>query len=178
MAEPATLARPYAEAAFAIARDAQALETWAEALHLAAALIAESRVAAALANPRLDPAARATLLLSLGGERFSGAVREFLRVLVQAERVALLPTIAALFDTLKNEAEAVATAQIESAFALTPAQVDALKTALQRRFGKTIEAQVVVNPVLLGGARITVGDTVLDVSVAAKLEALRARLRA
>jgi len=114
----------------------------------------------------------------IAGDRFTGEVRNFVRVLVEAERVALLPHIAAMFDTLKNQAESVATATIESAYELTPAQVDELKAALEKRFGKKIEATVTINPKLIGGARITVGDSVLDGSVQAKLEAMRTTLRA
>jgi F-type H+-transporting ATPase subunit delta len=178
MAELATIARPYAEAAFEVARDADALGAWSDMLRFAATIVADPRVAEALENPRLDTAARESLLLSIGGDRFSGAARNFIRVLVDAERVSLLPQIAAMFDTLKNQEEAVATATIESAFELAPAQVDELKAALEKRFGKKIEASVSVNPRLIGGARISVGDSVLDGSVEAKLEAMRAKLRA
>ena len=90
----------------------------------------------------------------------------------------LLPQIATMFETLKNDAEATAKATIESAFALTDAQVDALRGALEKRFGRKIEATVTVNPELIGGARVTVGDAVLDGSVQAKLAAMRAQLRA
>jgi len=103
---------------------------------------------------------------------------DFVRVLVEAERIELLPQIAEMFDALKNEAEAVATAKIESAFELTDAQVGELRGALEKRFGKKIETTVVVNPELIGGARVTVGDAVLDGSVQAKLAAMRAQLRA
>ena len=178
MAELATIARPYAEAAFEIARDAQALPAWSDMLRFAATIVADPRVAEALDNPRLDAAARESLLLSIGGDRFAGEARNFIRVLVEAERVALLPQISAMFDRLKNEAEAVAIATIESAFELSPAQVDELKAALEKRFGKKIEATVTINPGLIGGARITVGDSVLDGSVQAKLEAMRTTLRA
>ena len=178
MAELATVARPYAEAAFEIARDANALAPWSETLRFAAQVVSDPRVAEALDNPRLDTAARESLLLSIGGDRFGGEVRNFVRVLVEAERVGLLPQISAMFDRLKNEAEAVATATIESAFELSPAQVEELKAALEKRFGKRIEATVTINPKLIGGARITVGDAVLDGSVQAKLEAMRTTLRA
>jgi F-type H+-transporting ATPase subunit delta len=178
MAEPATIARPYAEAAFGVARDAQALPAWSDMLRLAASIVADPRVAAALDNPRLDAAAKESLLLSIGGERFTGDARNFLRVLVEAERVALLPQIAAMFETLKDEAEATAKATIESAFELTAAQVAELQGALEKRFGRKIEATVKVNPALIGGARVTVGDAVLDGSVQAKLDAMRAQLRA
>jgi len=178
MAELATIARPYAEAAFEIARDAQALPAWSDMLHFAATIVGDPRVAAALDNPRLDAAAREALLLSIGGDRFFDEARNFIRVLVEAERVTLLPQIAAMFDTLKNDAEATAKATIESAFELTDAQVAELRGALEKRFGKKIEATVTINPQLIGGARVTVGDAVLDGSVQAKLAAMRAQLRA
>jgi F-type H+-transporting ATPase subunit delta len=178
MAELATVARPYAEAAFELARDEQALPAWSEMLRLAATIVADARIAAALDNPRLDTGAKESLLLSIGGDRFNGEARNFIRVLVEAERVMLLPQIAAMFETLKNEAEATAKAMIESAFELSPSQVTELQQALERRFGKKIETTVTVNPDLIGGARVTVGDAVLDGSVQAKLAAMHAQLRA
>ena len=178
MAELATVARPYAEAAFELARDEQALPAWSEMLRLAAPIVAEARIAAALDNPRLDAGAKESLLLSIGGDRFNGEARNFIRVLVEAERVMLLPQIAAMFETLKNEAEATAKATIESAFELSPSQVTELQQALEKRFGKKIETTVTVNPDLIGGARVTVGDAVLDGSVQAKLAAMHAQLRA
>jgi F-type H+-transporting ATPase subunit delta len=178
MAELATIARPYAEAAFSLARDSQALPAWSDMLKFAASLVSDDRVAKALDNPRLDSAAKESLLLSIGGDRFTGEARNFIRVLVEAERVALLPQISAMFDTLKNDAEATANATIESAFELSDAQVAELRSALEKRFGKKIEATVTVNPELIGGARVTVGDAVLDGSVQAKLAAMRAQLRA
>jgi len=178
MAELATVARPYAEAAFAIARDHQALPAWSQMLRFASILVADERVADALGNPRLDAAAKESLLLSIGGDRFDAEARNFIRILVEAERVTLLPQIAAMFDTLKNEAEATATATIESAFELTAEQVCELRSALERRFGEKIETTVTVNPELIGGARVSVGDAVLDGSVQAKLAAMRAQLRA
>ena len=91
MAELATVARPYAEAAFELARDEQALPAWSEMLRLAATIVADARIAAALDNPRLDTGAKESLLLSIGGDRFNGEARNFIRVLVEAERVMLLP---------------------------------------------------------------------------------------
>ena len=73
MAELATVARPYAEAAFELARDEQALPAWSEMLRLAATIVADARIAAALDNPRLDTGAKESLLLSIGGDRFNGA---------------------------------------------------------------------------------------------------------
>jgi F-type H+-transporting ATPase subunit delta len=178
MAELATIARPYAEAAFELARDEQALPAWSEMLRFAASIVGDERVAKALDNPRLDAAAKESLLLSIGGDRFDAQARNFIHVLVEGERVALLPQISAMFETLKNDAEATAKATIESAFEMTDAQVAELQGALEKRFGRKIETTVRVNPDLIGGARVTVGDSVLDGSVQAKLAAMHAQLRA
>lgn len=177
MAELATVARPYAEAAFELARAGGHLPAWSDMLRFAASIVADERVAAALDNPRLDAAAKESLLLGIGGDRFSGDTRNFIRVLVDAERVSMLPQISMMFDRLKDEAEGTAHATIESAFALTDAQVAELRSGLEKRFGRKIDATVTVNPDLIGGARVTVGDAVLDGSVQAKLAAMRAQLR-
>jgi len=177
MAEPTTVARPYAEAAFELAREQDALPVWSEMLRFATTIVADERVTAALENPRLSAGDKEALLLSIAGDRVIGDGRNFLRVLIEADRIALLPQIRALFDQLKDDAENVAKAKIESAMPLSPEQTSELTTALEKRFGKKIEATVSVNSTLIGGARVTVGDAVIDGSVQAKLEAMRAQLR-
>jgi len=176
MAELITVARPYAEAAFELAREQNALPVWSEMLRFATTIVSDERVTAAFENPRLSTGDKEALLLSIAGDRINADGRSFLRVLIEADRVALLPQIRALFDALKDEAENVAKAKIESALPLSPEQTSELTTALERRFGKKIEATVSVNPALIGGARVTVGDAVIDGSVQAKLEAMRAQL--
>lgn len=178
MAELSTIARPYAEAAFEIAQQGSALGAWSQMLRFAATIVGDARVAAALDNPRLDAGAKESLLLSIAGDRFDAQARNFIRVLVEADRVAVLPQISAQFDALKDAAEATAKATIESAFELSDAQVAALKAALEQRFGRKIEATVSINPALIGGARVTVGDAVIDGSVQAKLGAMSTQLRA
>ncbi|MEO8303731.1 MAG: F0F1 ATP synthase subunit delta [Betaproteobacteria bacterium] len=177
MAELTTIARPYAEAAFRLARDAGALPKWADMLRLASSVVADPRVASALDNPKLTVGDKETLVLSVCGEALDPMGRNFVRVLIEADRVSLLPQIQGLFETLKNETDGVAKAQIDSAFPLTDAQVDELKASLEKHFGKKIEATVTVDPALIGGARITVGDRVIDASVEAQLHAMATQLR-
>jgi F-type H+-transporting ATPase subunit delta len=177
MAELTTIARPYAEAAFRLAQEEKALPVWSEMLRFMGALVADPKVAAALDNPKLGAGEKESLLLSLAGDRLSGFGRNFVRVLIEADRVTLLPEVARLFDHLKAGAEGVAQATIETAFALDAAQVRELMSALERRFGKRIEAVVSVQPSLIGGVRIAVGDTVIDGSVKAKLDAMNVQLR-
>jgi F-type H+-transporting ATPase subunit delta len=178
MAELTTIARPYAEAAFALAREANALPVWSEMLRFASAVVAEPRMAQALDNPKFTAGDKEALLLSVCGDKLDHLGRSFIRVLVEADRVALLPQVEALFGELKNDAEGVAKARIDSAFALSDAELAELTRALEKRFGKRIEASVNVNPDLIGGARITVGDTVIDASVQAQLQTMANRLRA
>ena len=177
MAEPTTIARPYAEAAFALAREAGALPAWSSMLRYASAVVADPAMARALDNPNFTAGDKESLILSVCGDKLDAMGRRFMKVLVEADRVALLPQIAALFDDLKNDAEGVATARIDSAFPLTDAQVAELKGALEKRFGKKIEATVSVDRELVGGARITVGDTVIDASVQAQLQSMANQLR-
>jgi len=178
MAELHTIARPYAQAAFSLARENDALPSWRAALDLAAAVVADAKVAAALDSPRLTGEDKAALVLSICGDRLGTEQRNFLRVLIGADRVALLPQIRDQFTELKDAAEGVAKARIESAFPMTDGQVAELTGALEKRFGRRIEATVVVDPALIGGARITVGDTVVDGTVQAQLQAMARELLA
>jgi len=178
MAEATTVARPYAEAAFAIARDQGSLDAWARMLSLAAGIVRDPQVAAALDNPRLGAPEKETLLVSIAGDKLTPDGRSFVRVLVEADRITLLPDIAMLFERLKDEAEGAAKADIETALALSDAELAELTRSLERRFGKRIEANVRINPALIGGARVTVGDTVIDASVQGKLAAMATQLRA
>jgi len=177
MAELTTIARPYAEAAFALAREGNALPVWSQMLRLASAVVADPRVSKALDNPALDAGAKESLVLSICGDKLSGDGRNFVRVLIEGDRIVLLPQIQAMFEALKDLADGVAKATIETAFPFAGNELAELTSALEKRFGKKIEATVAVKPDLIGGARVTVGDTVIDGSVQEQLRAMAAQLR-
>ena len=178
MAEITTIARPYAEAAFSLAREQNALPVWSQMLKLASSVVGDARIGEALDNPKLDAPAKESLLLSICGDRLNAEGRNFVRLLVEADRIALMPAIAALFDTLKDDADGVAKATIETAFELSAEDLADLTIALERRFKRKIEASVVVDRDLIGGARITVGDNVIDGTVQERLRAMAVQLRA
>jgi F-type H+-transporting ATPase subunit delta len=134
-------------------------------------------VRTALDNPRLSAQAKESLFLSLCGADLNADGKSFVRVLIEADRLTLLPQIRNLFDALRDEAEGVARAQITSAFPIDDAELAGLKNALERRFGKKIETTVNIDPELIGGARIVVGDTVIDASVQGELRAMASHLR-
>ena len=177
MAELVTVARPYAEAAFALAREQNALPVWDEMLRVASNVASDARVRTALDNPRLSAPAKESLFLSLCGAELSADGRGFIRVLIEADRLSLLPQIQQVFGLLKDEAEGIARAQITSAYPIDGAELAGLKTALERRFGKKIEPTVRIDPELIGGARVVVGDTVIDASVQGELQAMARHLR-
>jgi len=170
MSQALTLARPYARAAFGIARDEARLAPWGEALSFAAQVAGDPRVAALLLNPELGQDAAVGLLAPEGaGETFL----RFLAVLGQAQRLTLLPEISGLYDQLRAEAERVVKATVTSAAALAPAELDKIVAALKKRFGREVEVTTAVDASLIGGAVIDTGDVVIDGSVKGKLERLQ-----
>ena len=177
MAEITTIARPYAEAAFSLAREQNALPVWSQMLKLASSVVGDSRIAEALDNPKLDAPAKESLLLSICGEGLNAEGRNFVRLLVEADRIGMMQTISSLFETLKDAADGVAKATIETAFPLEGNELAELTAALERRFKRKVEAEVVVKPELIGGARITVGDNVIDGTVQERLRAMTVQLR-
>ena len=173
MSQALTLARPYARAAFALARDAGTLPAWSDALALAARVAADPRVSALLGNPKLTRADTVALLAPEGaGETFAN----FLGLLFENRRLPLLPEIAGLYDGLRSEAERVVKARVTSAAALPAAELETIKAALRRRFGRDVELETAVDAGLIGGAVIDAGDVVIDGSLKGKLGRLQAAL--
>jgi F-type H+-transporting ATPase subunit delta len=98
-------------------------------------------------------------------------------VLVDNQRLGVVAEISQLFDQLKHAHEGVKDAEITSAFALDDSAMSALVADLQRKFGCQIQATVKVDPTLIGGVRIAVGDEVIDASVRGKLAAMATALK-
>lgn len=178
MAELSTIARPYAEAAFEIASEKRALPQWSRMLGLVASVAADMRMREALASPKLGDPEKESLFLSVTGDGLDADARSFVRVLIESDRIGLAREMAEIFEKRRNEAEGVARATIESAMPVTDDEVAQLKASLERKLGRKVEAKVVVNDTLIGGARITIGDTVIDDSVLGKLTAMKNQLTA
>ena len=178
MAELATVARPYAEAAFRLADEAGALARWSEMLGGLAAVAADARVRRATADPRLSDAQRAGLFIAVLGGRLSGDAENFVRVLAQNDRLTLLPEIREQFEALKNDREGVVEATLQSAFELTEAQLQDIVARLEKKTGRKVRPHVSVDRELIGGVRIVLGDKVIDGSARAQLAALEAALKA
>ena len=181
MAENVTLARPYAEAAYQLAKSGNALAAWSDALERLAAIAARPEMEECIGNPRLSPEQLAQLCLDVVASKektgLSAEQQNFVRVLADNDRLIVMPEISALFNELKHDHEGVKDAEITSAFALDDATLKNLVADLERKFGCKIQATVKVDAELIGGVRIAVGDEVIDASVRGKLAAMATALK-
>jgi len=178
MAETATLARPYAEAVFGLADAGAALASWSDTLRALGQVVTHPDMQECLAKYDLSAPQLKELFLSLCPADLSVEAKNFITLLIDNDRLLLLPEIHAQFEALKNEREGVVDAQIISAFALDDAQLAGLVADLERRFKRKINPQVSIDGALIGGVRVVVGDEVIDGSVRAKLNAMAAGLLA
>ncbi len=177
MAELTTVARPYAKAAFEFARDKGKLADWSAMLALAAAVASDADFARYLARPALTADEQAQAFIKAAGDKLDADTRNFISNVVAHGRVAALPAIAELFETLREELEQSAEVSVITAYALTDAQRDALSARLGSKLGRRVSiGEVTVDPTLIGGVVVRSGDLVIDASVRGKLGKLSATL--
>ncbi|MCQ4286419.1 F0F1 ATP synthase subunit delta [Pseudomonas stutzeri] len=172
-----TLARPYAKAAFEFASAAGRIDAWSGMLSLAAVAVDVPQVAELLKNPRLTSESKVQTLVQLFGSDIDEAFRNFVSTLGDNDRLDVLPMIGELFEELKAEAEKTLDVEVQTAFELSPAQLQTLAAALSKRLDRTVNPQQVVNPALIGGVVIRAGDVVVDGSVRGKLSQLAESLK-
>ena len=176
MAELATIARPYAEALFKAVAPADAAAV-ADELEAVAAIAVHPQLLEFAADPRVGAAQVHDLVVSLVEQPVPGeAVRNLLRMVVDNGRLAALGEVAAQYRALVNARGGVADAVIQSAFPIEPAQLAEVVATLERRFGRKLAARVDLDPTLIGGIRVVVGDEVLDASVRARLQKMKVAL--
>ena len=169
MAELATLARPYAEALFRVAKDGD-LSAWSDLVSEMGQIGAHPDVKALVNNPNLSDSQIIETILSLIKSNVTGEAKNLIDMLVENNRVTLLPEIAEQFQELKNAFEGSADAMIVSAYEMSDAQVKELLSSLEKKFGRKLNPTISVDASLIGGVRVEVGDEVLDTSVRAKLQ--------
>ena len=174
MSQALTLARPYARAAFGIARDAGRLPAWSNLLAFTAAAVSDPQVKGLLGHPKLEAEALVDLIQPRGD--VDPNFRAFLLLLAENRRLPLLPEVCALYEQLRAEAERVVHARVTAAAELDAAALGTIKAALARRFGQEVQVEVAIDPALIGGAVIDAGDVVIDGSVRGKLKRLETAL--
>ena len=178
MADKSTIARPYARAAFEEALQRKRLAPWSQALHVAAAVVADPRVEALLGNPHVTPEELAQLVSGIAGAKLGEEGDNFVRTLATNRRLAVLPEIAARFDELKDAAEGVADVTVTSATPLDAGQQKVLTAALEKRLKRTVRLHYATDAALIGGAVVRTGDLVIDGSLRARLERIAYELTA
>jgi F-type H+-transporting ATPase subunit delta len=174
--EHTTLARPYAKAAFELAQQEGNLGAWSAMLDSLATAVSEPEVHALIGSPRVHAGQVVDVLLALGGEQLSAEARSLVHLMADAGRLALLPTVAALFEGMRADAEGRMEAQVVSARPLSQAQKRKISDALQGRFQREVKLRCRTDRSLIGGAVIHAGDLVIDGSVQGQLGRLAATL--
>ena len=176
MADRATIARPYARAAFAHARERTDLPGWSKLLDTAAAVASDARVARLIGNPHVTGDELVELLTGIAGEAGGAEGRNFLRAMAQNRRLALLPEIAAQFETLRAEVENVIDVEIVAAREIAAPQRERLTNALKRRLGREVRMHTRIDESLIGGAIVRAGDLVIDGLLKGRLARLASAL--
>jgi F-type H+-transporting ATPase subunit delta len=179
MAELATIARPYAEALFRVAEGGE-LAAWSTLVRELAEVARLPEVLSVASSPKVGHAQVRDLLLAAAKStvKDTAQAKNFVQMLVENHRLTLLPQIASQFEELKNAREGAADALIISAFPLEDGQLNDLVVSLERKFKCKLKPSVEVDPSLIGGVRVTVGDEVLDTSVRARLASMQSALTA
>lgn len=176
MAELVTIARPYAEAAFRLARDTAALARWSDALALLDAVVVDPEVQRRIGDPNVSAQQLEGLILGVTGDRIDGAARNLVQVLIQNGRLELMPQIRTLYEVLRQEHEGVLEVRFVSALPIADEQLRALVARLEQKYKRKVSARVDLDPQLIGGVRAIVGDKVIDATVRGQLDAMAAAL--
>jgi len=177
MAELATIARPYAEALFQVAVKGD-LKQSAEQLDAIAGIAADAQMRQFADNPKTLTQQVFDMITGIIKIPLSDSMRNLLLTVIENGRLAALPEVAQQFHALVNARSGVSEAKVFSAFQIDAAQLATVVESLEKRFGRKLNASVQVEPELIGGIRVVVGDEVLDTSVKARLEQMRVALTA
>ena len=176
MAELATIARPYAEALFkASSVDLAGTAAWLDEL---AAIAGNPQLQQFADNPKVTASQVFDLVAGVAKTAWPDHAKNFLRTVIDNGRVSVLPEIATQFRALKNASSGSSDAVVHSAFPIEGAALADLAATLEKRFGRKLNVSVDLEPALIGGVRVVVGDEVLDTSVKARLEQMKVALTA
>ncbi|KAA6185951.1 F0F1 ATP synthase subunit delta [Thiohalocapsa marina] len=172
-----TIARPYAEAAFEVAKSTSALDAWSDALNTLAGIVDDPLISDQVGNPNVPRETLRDLIFAVAGDGLTVEMQNLVRLLADNKRLAVIPEVARLFDQLKTAAEGLRHVAITSAFAVSDDEQKSLANALRSHFGSEVELTVEQDSALIGGIKIHAGDIVIDGSIRGKLEQLSNELQ-
>ena len=176
MAEPSTLARPYAKAVFELARDEGKLAEWSAMLAGLATAVRDPGVAQAIGHPAIGHGQLAEVLIEAMGSKATGQSSNLLRLLSEYDRLKLAPAIAEQFEALRADHERRIDVQISTAAPVDAAQKQTLMAAVKKKLNRDVNVEWKTDPLLIAGAEIRAGDTVIDGSISGELARLRQAL--
>jgi len=172
MAENSTIARPYAQAAFDIAKANNDLSNWSDMLAAAAMVASDTNMAEAIDSPHVNDNDVVTLFLDVCGDKLNNEGKNFVRVLSENKRLNILSEIGNAFEQFRADAEGTLDAEVITAFPLSDTQQQNIVAGLKKRLGRDISLTTRVDDTLIGGAIIRAGDMVIDGTVTRRLEDL------
>lgn len=176
MAEKTTIARPYANAVFELAKAQGNYDEWSRMLGMFAELLDNQEIQALIDDPRYSSEQLISLFAEAGGDAVTDGGTSFLKILTDNDRLPILPEIAALYGQLRAATEGTLEAEIISARPLTEEQLNEIAAALKRRLGREVSFSRKTDESLLGGVIIRAGDLVIDGSATGKLNQLATSL--
>lgn len=176
MAEKSTIARPYAEAIFALAKEQSELKSWSGMLSDIATVAGNETMKAMISNTNVGKSQLADLLLDICGSELSDQGKNLIRLLAENRRLSLLGEIAAQYEVLRAEEEKTIEAEVVSAFKVSDAQQKQIAEKLKARLGREVTLSCRVDPSLLGGVVIKAGDLVIDGSTIGQIQKLSIEL--
>ncbi|HKK06612.1 MAG TPA: F0F1 ATP synthase subunit delta [Gammaproteobacteria bacterium] len=172
MAEKSTIARPYAQAVFELARETKALAPWSDQLAYAGAVAADPAMQALIGNPSIERERLVQLFLDVCADKLDAAGQNFIRLLAENKRLELLPEIAEVYEAMRAEHEGSVEAEVITALPLDEAQQKQLADKLKQRLGRDVVLSVKTDESLLGGAIVRADDLVIDGTAAGQLTRL------
>jgi F-type H+-transporting ATPase subunit delta len=177
VAELSTIARPYAEAVFKLAKQANSFADWSTMLDFTSAISADKTMQAMIGDPNVQSTDLEKTFLAVCEGKLNDDGKRMVRVLIDNNRLGILPAIKDQYELLKAAEQGEVEALVETAMPLNDTQVSELISMLKKRFKKEVRAKVTVNAGLIGGVKVTVGDVVIDASVRGRLDQMATTLK-
>jgi F-type H+-transporting ATPase subunit delta len=176
MSELATLARPYAAAVFKRSSETGTTEKWSKSLAFMSAVLKDKEISAVVGNPKVSKQRLSGLILDICQGQVDEEGANFLKLLVQNNRLTLVPTVAILFEAFKAESEGYVDVQVTTAYAFSQEEKQSFTSTLEKRLSKKVHMNVAVDKSLIGGVLVRAGDRVIDGSIKGQLQQLAKRL--
>ena len=177
MSELATLARPYAAAVFKRSKETKATAKWSQALAFMSAVLGDEEISVVVDNPKVNNEMLSALMLDICQEQVDEEGANFLKLLVQNRRLALVPYIAKIYEAYRAEDEGYVDVEVTTAYAFSKEEKQQFASKLEKTFSKKVHMNVSVDKSLIGGVLVRAGDKVIDGSIRGQLQQMQKALQ-